>query len=496
MVDIWRFRDTQTGEIVEQDVDQWGGFYAFVGGNDLLQPLMRVGTTGSPSGAGGDEVSASPQTIGLNPEDVPGVSVSETPPRPDEIAGGGSLTPEMITSGFANPDSFSPESRFGFTLNPDGTIGGSGEQFSEFGETGNQINTIRDAVEISSTLTPDEKASLTTFLDMMAGPLFGEDGLPIFADFPSDLLGKLLSNPELSANIGPIFTSLIASRSNMVQNSVQQATALRLGELQANPFDRNARQDAELQALIASGGISHEQALQMQAQRDAGLLEQTQAQFNPLGFTADQGLESISRQFNPFGFDQGQGLESISRQFNPFAETASDRLALQKAQFNPFGQTAADQLALQQAQFNPFGRDANQDAMLQADIARGGLSSAERLLEIQAANRPQTIQNMLGFLGDPSAVGSAVALGGQGFLNQLTGQQGGQQASNLGQQAGGALFNPTAPTPTGASLRGFSDEGIELLQGSAAGQGVTPSRLAQLVGSVTPGGASTQRGAF
>ena len=397
---------------------------------------------------------------------------------------------------------FDPNRLFGFTTDEEGNIIASGAPFADYQETGNTINAASDAINKSVTLTDEQKSALTAYLQGLGGALFGEDGQAIFPEFPADAFNAMLMDAALAQSIGPIISTIVSSRSVMMQNAATNATNLQLEQYRQNPFNRSLEQDTALQEMLARGGLTSDQ---IQAQYDA--------QFNPFGETAADRLALQKAQFNPYGYASHQGLDAISRQFNPYGEGSADRLALQKAQFNPFGQDAADRLALQEAQFNPYGRSQLEDQQLQALLARGGLSSDERLLEIQASNAPLNRQNILSFLGDPSAVGSAVALGGQGFFDQLSGTQGqsavqtgGAIDPNTGQRMstpstggqvanlGGAFFNPNAPTPTANTLRGFSDEGIELLQGSAAGRGVTPSRLSQLVGSVTPGGGSATRG--
>jgi hypothetical protein len=218
-------------------------------------------------------------------------------------------------------------------------------------------------------------------------------------------------------------------------------------------------------------------------------------------------LQALTGQYNPYGFSAPQGLEGISRQFNPYGETAADRLALAGM-----------------AQ-NPFGRSQYEDQQFQTALARGGLSADERLAEIRASNNPMNMQNMLSFLGNPSAVGSAVSLGGQGFLNQLGGGQGLPQQSpqtlnplaplveQLMNERGasqpapaadtgsadfsfGAMkpFDPTAPALSQADFQDKTAEEIGFYEGSAAAQGYTPSAVGRRTARVTPGGGSASRG--
>ena len=160
---------------------------------------------------------------------------------------------------------------------------------------------------------------------------------------------------------------------------------------------------------------------------------------------------------------------------------------------------------------NPFDRSQVQDQQLQALLARGGLSASERLAEIQASNNPMNTQNLLTFLANPSAVGTAVQLGGQGFLNQLTGGQGIPQAAPSPQQMMTPPPSPApmTPTPTGSADYSFNvakpmmteadlarqtEEEQAMSIGAAAAQGLTPSGFKTEVRGVTPWGIDTNRG--
>ena len=164
---------------------------------------------------------------------------------------------------------------------------------------------------------------------------------------------------------------------------------------------------------------------------------------------------------------------------------------------------------------NPFDRSQVQDQQLQALLARGGLSASERLAEIQASNNPMNTQNLLTFLANPSAVGTAVQLGGQGFLNQLTGGQGIPQAAPSPQQMMTPPPSPApmTPTPTGSADYSFNvanpmsqpmmteadlarqtEEEQAMSIGAAAAQGLTPDAFKTEVRRVTPWGIDTNSG--
>ena len=102
---------------------------------------------------------------------------------------------------------------------------------------------------------------------------------------------------------------------------------------------------------------------------------------------------------------------------------------------------------------------------MQGTQARGGLSVEERLGEISAANEPERLAALLGAL-NPSVQGSL-----QGF---------------------GMAAPPTVPTIS--NLRNTSAERQQYIEGLFGSFGVSPSMLANLIKSITPGspfGAST-----
>lgn len=456
-------------------------------------------------------------------------------------------TTEAPAAGFANPDAFSPENRYGFDYEVDPETGVTTQVdrsglFADNSEVSGDIRTVLEAV--SPAITPNQQAALQEFLDAMGGPLFDENGQPIFPELPMEVFSELLSNVDIAPIIGPILQDLIGSRSDVIQNVTSNATSLQMANAQFNPFSRTAESDQALQAMLAGKQI-----------------EQTQAQFNPFGLSNTQGVQAIQDQFNPYAQDadarlalakqqfdpygqdaaartnlikaqfnpynlsQDQGLQAITGQYNPYGFSAPQGLEGISRQFNPYGETAADRLALAGMAQNPFGRNQFEDQMLQQSLARGGLSADQRLAEIRASNNPMNTQNFLSFLGNPSAVGSAVSLGNQGFLNQLGGGQGlpqqSQQTLNplapLVEQlmndrlasdpaspvdtgsadfSYGAMkpYDPTAPASTQADFQDKTAEEIGFYEGSAAAQGVTPSALGQKTARVTPGGVSMGRG--
>ena len=437
---------------------------------------------------------------------------------------------------FVNPGSFSTESRFGTTgyIDPETLqyFDPSYRFAASDTETAGALTALEEATK-TVTLTPDAKAKVDDFLQGMSGALFDENGEPIFPELPMEVFAELLQNEMIAPVIGPILQKLIESRSNVIQNATSNRAVVEAANAQFNPFSRTAAGDRSLQEMLAGKEIERTQAqfnpfglstaqgvsaIQDQfnpyAQGAADRLALAQAQFDPYGQDAAARTNLISAQFNPYGFTATQGLEGIGAQYNPYGFSAPQGLEGISRQFNPYGETAADRLALSGMAQNPFGRSALQDEQLQTALARGGLSAEQRLSEIRASNNPLNTQNLLSFLGNPSAVGSAVSLGGQGFLNQLAGGQGiPQQAPQMmsPQQAlpaptpaptGSADFSfgpmkpydPAAPTPTSANLQGSTEEEIRFLEGSAAAQGITPSALGQKVGRVTPGGGTMGRG--
>jgi hypothetical protein len=122
---------------------------------------------------------------------------------------------------------------------------------------------------------------------------------------------------------------------------------------------------------------------------------------------------------------------------------------------------------------------------LQQSLARGGLTPAERLAEIQAAGSPQQMANMLNFMGNPSAVGYATQTGMlQNIADSPEGMLPGSIFGlNTPQGTSGVPTNPTY-----ADLTNLSDEELGFYQGQQAAQGVTPSQLFNQAGSVTPQG--------
>jgi len=468
-------------------------------------------------GGGGPEFVYSPQTIGLNPEDMPGVEVeyADPGPRPDTLGIGG-LTPEQLGKGFFNPDAFSPENRFGTTgfIDEDGNYFDPSYQFMDpNSEVGANLNKLQ---EVTSTLTPAAKTQVDAFANAMQGPLFDENGNPIFPELPMEVFGELLQNEDIAPVIGPIFETLLDSRSAAIQNATSNRAMVEAAQAQYNPFSRTAAGDRSLQDMLA--------------QRE---IERTEAQFNPFGLSTAQGVQAIQDQFNPYAQDAAARQALAETQFNPYGQDAADRTALISAQFNPYnfsqaqglegisrqfnpyGETAADRLALARMAANPFDRSQVQDQQLQALLARGGLSASERLAEIQASNNPMNTQNLLTFLANPSAVGTAVQLGGQGFLNQLTGGQGIPQAAPSPQQMMTPPPSPApmTPTPTGSADYSFNvanpmsqpmmteadlarqtEEEQAMSIGAAAAQGLTPSGFKTEVRGVTPWGIDTNRG--
>ena len=415
-------------------------------------------------------------------------------------------------AGFANPDAFSPENRFGVSgyIDEDGNYFSGSYQFMDpNSEVGANLNKLQEA---TSTLTPAAKIQVDAFANAMQGPLFDESGNPIFPELPMEVFGELLQNEDIALAIGPIFETLLDSRSAAIQNATSNRAMVEAAEAQYNPFSRTAAGDRSLQDMLA--------------QRE---IERTKAQFNPFGLTTAQGVKAIQDQFNPYMQNAADRLALAQAQFNPYDQSAADRTALISAQFNPYnfsqaqglegisrqfnpyGETAADRLALARMAANPFDRSQVQDQQLQALLARGGLSASERLAEIQASNNPMNTQNLLTFLANPSAVGTAVQLGGQGFLNQLTGGQGIPQAAPSPQQMMTPPPSPApmTPTPTGSADYSFNvakpmmteadlarqtEEEQAMSIGAAAAQGLTPDAFKTEVRRVTPWGIDTNSG--
>ena len=419
-------------------------------------------------------------------------------------------------AGFANPDAFSPENRFGVSgyIDEDGNYFSGSYQFMDpNSEVGANLNKLQEA---TSTLTPAAKIQVDAFANAMQGPLFDESGNPIFPELPMEVFGELLQNEDIALAIGPIFETLLDSRSAAIQNATSNRAMVEAAQAQYNPFSRTAAGDRSLQDMLA--------------QRE---IERTEAQFNPFGLSTAQGVQAIQDQFNPYAQDAAARQALAETQFNPYGQDAADRTALISAQFNPYnfsqaqglegisrqfnpyGETAADRLALAKMAQNPFDRSQVQDQQLQALLARGGLSASERLAEIQASNNPMNTQNLLTFLANPSAVATAVQLVGQGFLNQLTGGQGIPQAAPSPQQMMTPPPSPApmTPTPTGSADYSFNvanpmsqpmmteadlaqqtEEEQAMSIGAAAAQGLTPSAFKTEVRRVTPWGIDTNSG--
>jgi hypothetical protein len=107
---------------------------------------------------------------------------------------------------------------------------------------------------------------------------------------------------------------------------------------------------------------------------------------------------------------------------------------------------------------NPFDLSGQQFLDMQGTQARGGLTVDQRMAEISAANEPERLAALLGAL-DPGVQGSL-----QGF---------------------GMTAPPTVPTIS--NLRNTSAERQQYIEGLFGSFGVSPSMLANLVKSVTPG---------
>jgi len=226
MANYWVFRDGQTNKLEHHDIGS-ATLKDFLAANPSLGPVRR-GTVADPTyiaptsyggnveapvveqsdptsaepafkstkppaelpsanfgGGGGPEFVYSPQTIGLNPEDMPGVEYADPGPRPDSLGIGG-LTPEQLGEGFFNPDAFSPENRYGFDYEVDPETGVATKVdrsglFGDDSEVAGGIQTVLEAV--SPAITPNQQAALQEFLDAMGGPLFDENGNPIFPNY-------------------------------------------------------------------------------------------------------------------------------------------------------------------------------------------------------------------------------------------------------------------------------------------------------------------------
>lgn len=240
-----------------------------------------------------------------------------------------------------------------------------------------------------------------------------------------------------------------------------------------------ARQTGLSQQAIANIQAASQEALARLTGTDARFIAQVQGQAtvaaaqaaaNPFGLTADQFLGQQERQ-------RAGDLARTQAQFNPFRLSTEQFLSEQAAERQgAMGRT--------RAQYNPFEQGRQDIYDLQTAVARGGLTPEQRLLEIEAAQQGQNFGNMLNFLGNPSAVGTAVGLGavqpfgagGQVIPFGVSPSQG-----QVGQALGGSL-------PSLANLRDESEEELLFRFGGAAARGITPSRLRRSFRSVTPFG--------
>jgi hypothetical protein len=278
-----------------------------------------------------------------------------------------------------------------------------------------------------------------------------------------------LTNIEITKLQGNPFG--LSSDQFLGQGDLDRANALAIAQAGSNPFGLTSDQWVAMQAELARNGLSVEDFIS-----EAGLDRGSNLALAQEGTATAQATSG-----NPFGLNAGQRISeqalnranalSISAQeTNPFDLTSDQYVDLTNQGLRE-GLSAKDFQDLEATRARN-GLGADQFIQLENSLARGGLTAPERLKEIQAQGLP----GILELLGNPSLLGTLTGLGSNFGGGQLpTGASGDQ----------GGLFS-TIPTLSG--LRNTSNEGLRFLEGGFATQGITPSALANLVGSVSPTG--------
>jgi hypothetical protein len=164
---------------------------------------------------------------------------------------------------------------------------------------------------------------------------------------------------------------------------------------------------------------------------------------------------------------------SIAEQGTRMAEAQEGGMVgAAEAQFNPFGLGATPGDAYATGEVDEFNKPVMHQPLSgpqqQQMLARGGLTTDQRLAEINAQGRPDMINSILGLLGNPAAMGSL-----QGLFGGAEGQP---------------MQNQNFPAiPTISSLRNSPENTLQFLQGLFGTQGVNPDQLQNLIRSVSPG---------
>jgi len=283
----------------------------------------------------------------------------------------------------------------------------------------------------------------------------------------------------------PDYESAINNLTQLIDRIPQEDAASRTAAFQAigQLYLESVRQGADLEAERISANpfnLTDEQYLsEAHLDRQAPLDIATEdRKAREAQFAADQARLSTDMER-----DRANRL-AVAEQGSRMAQAQVDAA---KAQFNPFDLGALPGEDLYgTGRFDEEGKEIQARQMSgpqhQAMLARGGLSTDERLAEIRAQAQPEMINSILGLLGNPSAMGALQGLFGGGM--NAEGQMQPMQNQNF----------PAIPTIS--SLRNSPESTLQFLQGLFGTQGVNPDQLQNLIKSVSvgaPGGSSTFR---
>ncbi len=381
-------------------------------------------------------------------------------------------------------------------------IGGEGEGFSTTAPTGTATppNTPGQAATpdpVSETLNDADPATavgtgggggatagvarVNQFIQQALAGAFTPDELLEILNSPE--FQSILSDPEIAALLGD---TALQQLGLITQQAISAAGQVEVAGIESNPFGRSAEEDAALQALIARGGISEEDAVRIaEIAARAGIT-------SPFALLATdqitiEDIQKLERIAASGGLSDESTIADIQRQL---ARGEID---------NPFAFVSA-------------GFDINDaERLVNAQQSAANAAVNAQLQGVQAQREGQ----FLDFIGNASGVGSAVGFGFDPQSFNPFGQQGGSggqqqipldalteavgaspegqvpldflRSQNTPGTQGLGSFRSTPANATEASVRDFSDEEISFTEGQLASQGITPSAADRRRRSFTPG---------
>lgn len=443
-----------------------------------------------------------------------------------ELPGSALPTPPVLVDpnfGFADDDSETFTGDEGVTITPfdeiigdrnnDGVIDDTDVQIA----TGQGVGTNPDGTGTIG--NPPGGTGITGFADDGTGvnvQFTDSNGNPVTLDLKGiyqrilngnitpDQFTQLLNDPEFQramanpAVVELLAPAVIASLGVIAGQQLDAAARLGVALINANPFGRNAAEDRALQEMLARGGINHGDAVRIaEISANAGIS-------TPFAALANGNIT----------FDQLLSLEQLRAR----GGLDTPQQVLNQARITASGGLDTAQQVLDLAQITASGglTDAEVIADIQRQLARGAIDNpfafvqaglpieqAVQLLEASQsagnqANQVQREANFLNFIGNPSAVGTAVQAG-SGITNPFTGEQlraisdsptgfiPGQLFGGIPATTPFGNFQGTPANSTEASIRGFNDEQLAFTEGQLAAQGITPSEAARQRAAVTPG---------